>query len=119
VIEAAGVNVTSILTTLRRWVRPPNEITGSIDQIGSALYVTANWPRAPRREGRKTEPRAFVLSPQSSLDAASFDIACRIFLARIASADVVWKEVAENDFSCGGRISGIRQRQGPGPERYG
>jgi hypothetical protein len=97
-IEAAGVNVTSILSTLRRWVRPPNEITGSVDQVEKTFYVTANWPHSPLRDGSGTEARAFVLSPQNGLEPASFDVACRIFFARIASFDVVWKDVSENDF---------------------
>jgi hypothetical protein len=97
-LEAAGVNVSSVLTTLRRWVRPPNEITGSVDQIGPVIYVTANWAHSPRREGSGTEARVFVLSPQSGLEAASFDVASRIFLTRIAPFDEVWRQVEENDF---------------------
>jgi hypothetical protein len=97
-LEAAGVNVSSVLTTLRRWVRPPNEITGSVDQIGPAIYVTANWAHSPRREGSGTEARVFVLPPQAGLEAASFDVASRIFLTRIAPFDDVWKQVDENDF---------------------
>jgi hypothetical protein len=60
--------------------------------------VTAQWPHSPLREGSGTEARAFVPPARSTLEAASFDIACRIFLARIAPADTVWKDVAENDF---------------------
>lgn len=97
-IEAAGVNVTSVVSTLRRWVRQPNEITGSVDQVGNTFYVTASWPRAPERSGWGTEARTFVLPPYSDIEAASFDAGCRIFLARIAAADSIWREVAENDF---------------------
>jgi hypothetical protein len=97
-IEAAGVNVTSLLSTLRRWVRPPNEITGSVDEIGKTVYAAADWPRSPRRAGFGTEPRSFMLSTQSGLEAASFEMAARIFFAHIASSDAVWKDVEENDF---------------------
>ncbi|WP_139285852.1 hypothetical protein [Tardiphaga sp. OK245] len=97
-IEAAGINVTSVLSTLQRWVRPPNEITGSIDQVGTAIYVTANWPDAPKREGNGREARTFVPPQQTDVDGASFEIACRIFLARIGSADPVWKDIGDSDF---------------------
>jgi hypothetical protein len=97
-IEAAGVNVTSILTTLRRGIKPPNEITGSIDQLQNTFYVTAHWKDAPRPNSVGTEARTFTPPPQSTIDNASFDLACRIFLTRVASGHPVLRSADEDDF---------------------
>lgn len=97
-IEAAGVNVTSLLSTLRRWIAAPNEITGSVDQIGDSLYVSAEWASAPRRDGSGTESRTFSLPTQTSIGNASFELACRIFLTRIAPGQPTLTAAREDDF---------------------
>lgn len=97
-IEAAGVNVTSILTTLRRWITSPNEITGSVDQLGSNIYISAVWPYAPRADENGTEQRTYSLPVQNDLNLASFDLACRIFLTRGAPYSAVLKSAQEDDF---------------------
>ena len=97
-IEAAGVNVSSILTTLRRWITSPNEITGSVDQLGSNIYISAVWPYAPRANAGGTEQRTYSLPVQNDLNAASFDLACRIFLTRGAPGSSVLKTAEEEEF---------------------
>ena len=97
-IEAAGVNVTSLLSTLRRGVKPPNEITGSVDELKGSFYVSAQWPQAPRRDGKGTESRTFTPAALATVDAASFDLACRIFLARIAPSHPAFQNTDEDDF---------------------
>jgi hypothetical protein len=97
-IEAAGVNVTSILTTLRRWIVAPNEITGSIDQIDKQIYVLADWTDAANAQGSRGVGPPLLVPPQTSLEDASFDLACRILFAQIPSSDTPLKDVDENDF---------------------
>jgi hypothetical protein len=97
-IEAAGVNVTSLLTTLRRWIVAPNEITGSVDQIGSQVIVSADWANLPHARGTRTAWQMLVLPRQTTLQAASFDLACRVLFARIPPDHAWLKDVSENDF---------------------
>jgi len=97
-IDAAGVNVTSLLTTLRRWIVAPNEITGSVDQIGSQVIVSADWANPPHSRGTDTTWQMAALPTQTTLQAASFDLACRILFARIPSDHAWLKDVSENDF---------------------
>ncbi|HTB03542.1 MAG TPA: hypothetical protein VK804_23985 [Bradyrhizobium sp.] len=97
-IEAAGINVTSVLTTLRRWIVAPNEITGSVDLIGTQVIVSANWTNPPHTSDRRTAWQMLVLPTQATLQAASFDLACRILFARIPPDDVWLKDVSESDF---------------------
>jgi hypothetical protein len=91
-IEAAGVNVTTLLTTLRRWIVVPNEITGSIDLVDSQIYVTAQWAEAPGTHGR-----SFRVPQQTTLQAAALDLAARILFAH-TSDQPVFKGVNEDDF---------------------
>jgi hypothetical protein len=97
-IEAAGVNVTSILTTLRRWIVAPNEITGSVDQLDQKIYVSADWANAPNAQDPRVIARSLLVPPQTTLQNASFDLACRILFRRIPPNDVFFKDVDENDF---------------------
>ena len=97
-IEAAGVNVTSLLTTLRRWIVAPNEITGSVDQISQQVIVSASWANPPRTRNENTTWQMLVLPTQSTLQAASFDLACRILYARIPPDHPSLKNVSEADF---------------------
>jgi len=96
-IEAAGVNVTSLLTTLRRWIVAPNEISGSVDQINQQIIVSANWASPPHVRDTRTTWQMLVLPTQATLQAASFDLACRILFARIPPQPP-WKDVNESDF---------------------
>jgi hypothetical protein len=96
-IEAAGVNVTSVLTTLRRWIVAPNEITGSVDQIGPQVIVSADWANPPHSRTDSTW-QMVVLPTQATLQAASFDLACRILFARIPPDQGWLKDVSESDF---------------------
>jgi hypothetical protein len=95
-IEAGGVNVSSVLSALRRTVKPPNEVTGSIDQLGNELYVVAQWRGALQRDG--SNARTIILEPQPNLESASFDLACRIFLTRVGTKHPVLREADEDDF---------------------
>jgi hypothetical protein len=95
-IEAAGVNVTSLLTTLRRWIVAPNEITGSVDQISQQIIVSANWGSPPYVRGTQSW-QMLVLPTQATLQGASFDLACRILFARIPPKPP-WENVSEGDF---------------------
>jgi hypothetical protein len=97
-IEAAGVNVTSLLAVLRRWIVAPNEITGSIDQIASQVNVSASWADPPHTRDGNTSWQMLVLPAQPSLQAASFDLACRILFARIPADHPSLKDVSEHDF---------------------
>src|ERR1700674_3206277 len=97
-IEAAGVNVTSVLTTLRRWIVAPNEITGSIDQIGQQIYVSAEWANAPTPDSSRVTGQTLLVPPQTTLQTASFDLACRILFTRIPADHASFKDVDENDF---------------------
>jgi hypothetical protein len=97
-IEAAGVNVTSVLTTLRRWIVAPNEITGSIDQIGQQIYVSAEWANAPNPQDSRVTGRTLLVPPQSTLQTASFDLACRLLFTRLPPTQSLFKDVDENDF---------------------
>jgi hypothetical protein len=97
-IEAAGINVTSLLTTLRRWIVAPNEITGSVDQIGSQVIVSADWANLPHARGKRTAWQMLVLPTQTTLQAASFDLACRVLFAGIPSDHAWLRDVSENDF---------------------
>jgi hypothetical protein len=97
-IEAAGVNVTSLLTTLRRWIVAPNEITGSIDQIDQQIYVSANWASAPNPQDSRVTGQPLLVPPQTSLQNASFDLACRVLFAQIPSNGASFKDVDVNDF---------------------
>ena len=97
-IEAAGVNVTSVLTTLRRWIVAPNEITGSIDQIGQQIYVSAEWANAPNSQDSSATGRTLMVPPQATLQTASFDLACRILFTRIPPNHASFKNVDENEF---------------------
>lgn len=97
-IEAGGINVTSLLAKLRRQIKTPNEITGSVDQIGTQIYISADWKSAPRRNGKGTEPHTFALPPQTDLNLASFDLACRIFLIRVAPTQPMLRSADEDQF---------------------
>jgi hypothetical protein len=97
-IEAAGINVSSVLSILRRGIKPPNEITGSVDELQNVFYVAAQWRQSPKRDGSGTEARTFAPPSLSTIDAASFDLACRIFLARVASQHPVLRAAEEDDF---------------------
>ena len=97
-IEAAGVNVTSVLATLRRWIVAPNEITGSLDQIEQEIHVSARWGNAPNRPGLGVTEQALLIPPQKTLRAASFDLACRILFRQIPVSHTSFKDVDENDF---------------------
>jgi hypothetical protein len=97
-IEAAGVNVTSLLTTLRRWIVAPNEITGSVDQINQQVIVSASWDNPPHSRNASPAWQMLVLPTQPTLQAASFDLACRILFARIPPDQAFLKDVSENDF---------------------
>src|SRR5262249_27280636 len=97
-VEAAGVNVTSVLSTLHRWIKSPNEITGSFDQINNQIYVSAQWLTAPKRSGSGTESLTYTVSSSADINQASFDLACRIFLTRIAPGQPSLVAANENDF---------------------
>jgi hypothetical protein len=105
-LEAQGVNIGSLVAALRRGVSSPNEITGTVNQIGNAVYVTALWQTAPIPDSRQTTLRGFLpLSPYPDLQAASFDLACRIFHVQVAAHHAVFRALSEDDFCAFSRAS--------------
>jgi hypothetical protein len=97
-IEAGGVNVTSVLSTLRRWMISPNEITGSVDIIDKRIYVIARWPKAPRLDGNGAELHVYDLQGQADIVDASFSLACEIFLSSVAAKNPEYRQISEEDF---------------------
>ena len=82
-IEAQGVNITAILESLRRWVRTPNEIRGTVSEVGKEFHVHAIWDKAASPDGAHLEIRDYPLAPQGSRDSASFELACRVVWAQL------------------------------------
>lgn len=98
-LEAQGVNIGSLLSSLRRWVSSPNEISGTVNQVGTAVYVVANWPTAPVPDSRETVDRSFTpLLPYSDIQTASFGLACWIFHAQLSARHAVFRTLTEEDF---------------------
>ena len=97
-IEAQGVNITAILESLRRWVRTPNEIRGTVSEVGKEFHVHAIWDKAASPDGAHLEIRDYPLAPQGSRDSASFELACRVVWAQLASENEQIRRLSENDF---------------------
>ena len=97
--EAQGINLTAILEALRRWIRKPNQINGSVTNDGSVYMVYADWPQAPARHGGGNEPMIWKLLPMESESEAASELACRIFWVQAASANEKFK-LTDGDGFC-------------------
>lgn len=97
-IETQGVNITALLEFIRRGVSTPNEISGTVSEVGPTIHVYSSWSTAPSSTGEGNEVRSFALRPAVNLDAASFDLACRILRIELAPKNAALLKVPEDDF---------------------
>lgn len=71
-IEYQGINLTAILKRLRRTIRKPNEITGTVRERLGRLDIQAE------HQGAKDSWRGFVFDAPS-IDEASWELAAKLF----------------------------------------
>ncbi|HWT04833.1 MAG TPA: hypothetical protein VN224_03680, partial [Xanthomonadales bacterium] len=86
-VEAQGVNITAVLSALRRSVSHPNEITGSISELGKDHYVYASWSGAPKSIRANADLTDRDAGRSRDLPSAAFAVSCRIVYAQLAPAN--------------------------------
>ena len=85
-LSVQGINFTQLFTALRRWVNPPNEVTGYVDKGPHGLRALVEWPNAPQRpNGGLAGSRVFPVQAAVDDATASFDVACGLIWIEIAA----------------------------------
>jgi len=114
-LSVQGINLAQILTFLRRWVTPPNEVSGHVAATPTGFRVLVEWPKAPQRQdGGLADARTFTLQGIESEADASFEVACTLVWTEAAARQDQLFGVARQDFCAWARawivFTGLRAR---------
>lgn len=84
-LTVQSVNLGQALTTLRKSIVYPNELTGTVTSHDGAVLAAVSWPGAPRIGQEEAALRSFLVPPQMSEQGVAAHIAATLFWARAAS----------------------------------
>ena len=81
-----GINISQLLTAVRRSASNPNEINGTISRNKNTANTIVNWPRAPKAVGSLENSNGiFEVAGDFDDDAVAFQIACSLLWVEASS----------------------------------
>ena len=89
-----NVNIGQLLSGLRKSLAQPNELSGSVTELGGQSWARVIWPRAPA-VGGKAET-AFLTDTRSDLPGSVRQVACSIAWAQVAGDKAAGDKVPGN-----------------------
>ena len=97
-LTVQGVNLTQLLSTLRRGFAPKSEVTGVIMERSGSVFASVNWTNAPKLANGTNTARQFLSSRQDSVPAAADYISCAVTWAHGAASDPIFAEIPREEF---------------------
>ena len=97
-LTVQGVNLTQLLSTLRRGFAPKSEVTGVIMERSGSVFASVNWASAPKLANGTNTARRFLSSRQDSVPAAADYISCAVTWAHGAASDPIFAEIPREEF---------------------
>lgn len=91
-LSVQGINITQVLTSIRKWVTHPNEIYGTIDQGDEGVTITAEWPKGPEAL------QLIRLQARKDMSDLAFQLACRIVWADAIKVSEEFDQVDSEEF---------------------
>ncbi|NUB07253.1 hypothetical protein FW320_13835 [Azospirillum sp. Vi22] len=80
-----NVDLGKLLTSLRKGLRQPNEVSGFVIEGDGMVQAAVEWPRAPAVGRTATAETAFTTEPRKTLSEAARLVACGIAWPQLAS----------------------------------
>ena len=77
------VNIGQLLSSLRKSLAQPNEVSGAVTELGGQSWARVIWPRAPAVGGKAES--AFLTDTRPDLPGSVHQVACSIAWAQVAS----------------------------------
>lgn len=84
-ITVQSINLTQLLSVIRKWFLAPNEVTGNVVVRDRSVLAAVEWPRAPFSETAPSRATRFLVPSQTSQQAAAAYIANSLSWAQAAS----------------------------------
>jgi DNA/RNA endonuclease G (NUC1) len=100
-ITISEVNITDILTKLRRWVSAPRELSGSVSVTENVYRATVSLEGSQTKlaDGTVTDSSMYFAALQS-VDEVAFDIACSLIWLEAAKTEKTMASLPRDEF-CG------------------
>ncbi|HLG54369.1 MAG TPA: trypsin-like peptidase domain-containing protein [Vicinamibacterales bacterium] len=86
-ITVQNVNLSQILSVVRKTLLAPNEIRGNVTSREGSVLTAVDWPRAPARADSQPPLTYFLTPSRSTLQEAAAYVACSVSWARAASEE--------------------------------
>lgn len=107
-LEAYGVKFSAIFDALGRMIDPPNEISGSVDEIDGKVTVFASL--RGRMSGDDRKGARWYLTDMTARDEASFALATRLYFRATDESFIAWGDITDDAFylfCCAARDYGL------------
>lgn len=96
-IQAYGIQLSTLVKALMRWIERPNQIVGSISERGKRVDVYAELRSSSPTVAANGQGRWYI-SEMKDMNEASFALACRIFRMLAASQSPLYAKATDADF---------------------
>jgi hypothetical protein len=96
-MKIQGFDFGKLLTQVRSWISPPNEINGFVEKSGNYVRATINWPAQGVRVADKELP-AYDSGQLPSEATAALAIAASIIWTQAAAADREFRKIPRDAF---------------------
>jgi hypothetical protein len=99
-LKVQGFDVGGLLKWLRTWVRPANEIRGTVDHTTGLMRASVSWGAGPARVagGDKIELKYFSTRPVADDQSLAMEVAGSLIWAEAARADDEISRIAREEF---------------------
>ena len=97
-VTIQNVNLTQLLTVVRKGFLAPNEVRGHVTMRPGSVIAAVEWPRAPRSADGRPPLVHFLTPSRPDVQEAAADVACALSWARAASLEPSIAAVARAQF---------------------
>lgn len=97
-LKIQSFDIGKLLSQLRTWVSPPEEISGFVEKTGTVVRSSVNWPHGQAAKATTNAPEQFETGPLSGDTSAAFAIAASIVWAQAAAADKNFHKISRETF---------------------
>lgn len=95
-LKIQGFDLGKLLSQVRGWVNPPQEISGFVEKAGNVVRASVTWPHD--EHAKVPLPAQFETGPLSGDTAAAFVIAANLVWSQAAEADEKFRETERETF---------------------